>query len=99
MDCEWLIQVDDFHSVQFGFNEFDLEPSPSCVHDSVEIYDGAEINPEKMLLKHCGSDLPNITVNSTKSNVMLVVLKTDSDTEFKGFVLHYSSVSEPKVRK
>jgi len=40
-DCEWLIEVDRNHVVQFTFVDFDVEPHQNCSYDYVALYDGA----------------------------------------------------------
>lgn len=71
----------------------------------VQVYDGPEKRPDKLLLKSCGSQTiwPDST-NQTKrpgfteplkstGNEMLVIMEADHGIEAKGFAAEYSTVN------
>lgn len=89
--CEWQISVDSSHNIDFTLIDFDLEPSEDCSKDVLYIFDGHVEDAEKLLIKTCGNSLPNKTKFASTSNKALVVLKTDSSEEYKGFNLNYTT--------
>ena len=40
MRCEWTIFTDQTHRISLKIENFDLEGSPACAYDKVEIYQG-----------------------------------------------------------
>lgn len=95
--CEWLIRIDQSHRVRFNLLDFDLEPSDNCNKDVLVVYDGPEANAEKILLRHCGTSLPNQTEYVSTSNEMLVVFRSDTEGEYKGFKANYSAACGSRI--
>lgn len=96
--CEWQITVDPSHNIDLTLIDFDLEPSEDCSKDVMYIFDGEVEDAEKILLKSCGNSMPNQTIYTTTSNKALVVLKTDSTEEYKGFRLNYTTSCGSHIR-
>ena len=72
--------------VFFRFLMLDLQWSPSCTTDYVEVFDGLSLTSTS-LGKFCGSQLPQ-TVNATGSS-MIVKFVTDSSISSSGFIANY----------
>lgn len=95
--CEWLISIDPTHRIELNLLDFDVEPSNNCEKDVLFIFDGSEEDENRILLKHCGNSLPNVTKIFSTSNTMLVVFKTDTDLEFKGFKANYTTACGSRI--
>lgn len=68
---------------------FDVEPTPSCLFDRVEVYDGTQIRAP-MLKKLCGSKRPDVITSS--GNSLLVKFVTDKTKTMNGFYIKYTSI-------
>lgn len=80
--CEWKIQTHISNSLVFQLIDFDMESSDNCTKDSFAIYDTV-LN--KLLWEGCGSNLPNQTIFNSDRNELMVRMKSDKETEAKGF--------------
>ena len=40
MRCEWTIFTDQTHRISLKIENFDMEGSPTCAYDKVEVYQG-----------------------------------------------------------
>lgn len=100
--CQWLLQTETSHTIEFKFTDFDLEDQ-NCTADFVSIYDGSERRNDKLLLKTCGSQtIGPDTTNQTRlaftkplrssGNEMLVIMETDDTIEAKGFDAGFATV-------
>lgn len=85
--CEWKMQIDNAHRVSFELVDFDLEGSPNCSKDALEIYDPIF---NEVLWKGCGSQMPNQTKFSSKRNELVVRLISDGDVNAKGFIGNFT---------
>lgn len=92
--CEWRIKTDDSHSLTLNLVDFDLEASENCSSDVLIITDPIK-NQE--LWRGCDNQLPNITSYKTEYNEMLITLKTNNNTEAKGFKANYSMTCGSKI--
>ena len=63
---------------------FNLEPSPSCDYDWLEIRDGPSVNSD-ILSKFCGSTIPH-QIAST-GNSLTLIFHTDFDLTLSGFMI------------
>lgn len=84
--CEWDIKTDISHSITLNILEFDIEESPGCAKDKLEIID---IIFNKTLWSGCGRK-SNQTSFTTQRNELLVRLKTDETVNAKGFKAEYT---------
>lgn len=80
--CEWTIRTHESHSLVYQLTDFDMEASDNCTKDSVAIYDTIF---NKLLWEGCGSSLPNQTIFKSERNELMIRMKSDKDTEAKGF--------------
>ena len=88
-ECVWHFSTTPGHRIKLSFYEFDLESHPECYYDHIVIYDG--YSPEaRNLGRYCGNKLPPIIFSS--SNQMLMVFKSDSSVQLKGFVARHETV-------
>ncbi|XP_073527524.1 scavenger receptor cysteine-rich domain-containing protein DMBT1-like [Phyllobates terribilis] len=86
--CEWIIRVIPGYTVDLSFLSLDLERHPSCMYDSVTIYDGLPFS-SPLLAKIC--TLSNSTTYRSTSNVLGVVFQSDGSVQSTGFQAVYSS--------
>lgn len=101
------MRTEPSHSISFKFSDFELEND--CSADSVQIYDGSEINEDKLLLKSCGihATAPSSTNDTAQlgftkplkstGNVMLIIMEADYAVQAKGFSAQYSTVCPPQI--
>lgn len=100
LNCHWKIEVKQGDSNSRGihaeleFEDFDVEYSPNCYKDSVEIYELLPDKSEIFIGKYCGKAKPSIIRSSnTETNpAFLIKFKSDSKNENsypKGFKLSY----------
>ncbi|XP_068089491.1 deleted in malignant brain tumors 1 protein-like [Hyperolius riggenbachi] len=87
-DCNWEIRVPVGYYVQLSFRHFDLENHPSCIYDSVTIYDGIPIHSPR-ISTICNPG--NYTYYST-SNVMGINFRSDSIVQRSGFLAVFFSI-------
>ena len=81
--CRWKIQLPGHQQIEFTFTEFDTEAKV----DFVWLFDGDSTNPENIIGKFSGSDLPpDIT---SRTNFVTVWFVTDSERTGKGWKLEY----------
>lgn len=88
MNCEWNIKTDPSHSLSFQFMDFDLEESPNCTKDRVEIFDPIF---DSLLWKGCGNQMPNQTLFKSNRNELIVRLISDDSITAKGFSGNFSN--------
>ncbi|KAH0568173.1 hypothetical protein KQX54_019308 [Cotesia glomerata] len=84
--CEWKIQLPVGERIRITWIDFDIEDSDHCAFDSVQIYEGPDME-SPTLGALCGNKLPApIEINS---NIALIVFKSDWSNENIGFKLQY----------
>eukprot|EP00057_Strongylocentrotus_purpuratus_P016824 XP_011671298.1 PREDICTED: latent-transforming growth factor beta-binding protein 4 [Strongylocentrotus purpuratus] len=88
ISCEWTLISEDRGHVTLTFEALELEESPGCYYDYVEVYDG-ESARDVLLGKYCGTTKPQ-TITST-SQMLFVRFMTDSSIERLGFSANYST--------
>ncbi|KAJ8936435.1 hypothetical protein NQ318_015581, partial [Aromia moschata] len=85
--CEWLIEVDETHSIDLEFKDLDLLQTDNCSRGYVKIYDGPTA-AYPVLETLCGSITPNKTIHST-FNEMYIEFKASKAVTTKGFEAAY----------
>ena len=90
-NCQWLFVAPYLSKVLLYFTAFEVEDNSECRYDSVELFDGRD-NSSARLSKSCGSSLPSPVYSS--SRYMYMQFKSDSSVTDKGFVAHYSELSD-----
>lgn len=90
INCHWTITLSAGYRVKLAFPIIELEDQNSltglCDYDSVAVYDGGS-DSDPLLGRWCGSDYPPSVLS--KGNKLLVVLTTDRNYAFKGFLASY----------
>ncbi|XP_069476642.1 uncharacterized protein [Ambystoma mexicanum] len=89
MDCTWVIESPVGHRVVLDFLQLALEEHRTCQYDYVLVYDKKDKKLQE-LGRFCGSQLP-LQLRST-SNVMTLVMRSDSSVELDGFLAQFSTV-------
>lgn len=56
-----------------------------CQYDNVALYDGSTIQIKQRLALLCGNITNHLPVIKSSNNNMIVVMKTDASSHFKGF--------------
>ena len=68
------------------FRTFELEGTPGCARDYVEVRDGTNVN--NVLGRYCGSTIPN---NITIAKSMKIKFRSDAANSFAGFTAQFST--------
>ena len=93
--CQTRITVEDGNRVLLLFRDFSLEldTSPSCSadYDTVRIYDSNTADEENLIAVLCGENLNEEAYITTGRN-MLVVFKSDTSVNARGFDATFDSV-------
>eukprot|EP00094_Tigriopus_californicus_P007480 TCALIF_07202-PA protein Name:"Similar to CUBN Cubilin (Canis familiaris)" AED:0.20 eAED:0.21 QI:0/0.76/0.57/0.97/0.85/0.88/35/0/3998 len=84
-ECTWIIGGYPGNRISLGFSQFDLEASPNCNNDYVEIH---QEGPNGPLLGHyCGSTIPS---NITHGEKLWVKFRSNEQDTGSGFVAFYT---------
>lgn len=88
--CQWHIQGLPGHYLTIRFEDFNLQSSPGCAKDFVEIW---ENHTSGILLgRYCGNSIPSSV--DTSSNVASIRFVTDGSVTDSGFRLQFKSSRE-----
>uniref|UniRef100_H2ZEW6 CUB domain-containing protein n=1 Tax=Ciona savignyi TaxID=51511 RepID=H2ZEW6_CIOSA len=87
--CKWQIRVEDDRTAVVEFRYFNVENSPNCAYDNVQIYNGPSTS-HPPLGTFCGPFRPNLVVST--SNRILLTFKSDDSTQKTGFVAAFYSI-------
>lgn len=89
LNCTWVIQSDKSDMVIYleKWSQFDIEYSPLCEWDYVEIFDGADRNAPS-LGRFCGKE-PPLYVRSTGQFITIAYI-TDQFVSSAGFTVEWS---------
>lgn len=72
--------------------DFDVESEYNCDSAEFRIYDGNVTSSSRLLLDHCGEQMPNKTSFVSTNNQMLIIFRTTRTVGSKGFKLSYETV-------
>ncbi|TRY87530.1 hypothetical protein DNTS_007088 [Danionella cerebrum] len=93
INCQWTISLAAGYRIKIFFPVMDIEDRNSltnnCDYDSLAVYDG-DSETDALLGQWCGNEQPPSV--TSKGNKLLVVLNTDRNFAFKGFVASYIGV-------
>ena len=92
--CSWQLRVPPTHIVQLTFTSFDLQPSPSCGSDYVEVRQGRNIIETELVGKFCGATLPAPFLSN--HSMVYVKLVTDSSERYPGFKGTFRAIQNRK---
>uniref|UniRef100_A0A8C6W9S3 Cubilin n=1 Tax=Nannospalax galili TaxID=1026970 RepID=A0A8C6W9S3_NANGA len=88
--CQWHLQGLPGHYLTIRFEDFNLQSSPACDKDFVEIWENHTSG--SVLGRYCGNSLPGSI--DTSSNVASVRFVTDGSVTASGFRLQFKSSRE-----
>ncbi|CAL1537016.1 unnamed protein product [Lymnaea stagnalis] len=86
LDCSWNITVEPGYTIALNFEFFELETSPICEYDYLEIREGNK-KTDPLIGKYCGLNYPK-KLNS-KANQLFFRFVSDSETQRKGFYISF----------
>lgn len=84
-ECTWIIGGYPGNRISLGFSQFDLESSPNCNNDYVEIHENGPTGP--LLGHYCGSTIPS---NVTHGEKLWVKFRSNEQDTATGFVAFYT---------
>ncbi|NP_445784.3 cubilin precursor [Rattus norvegicus] len=85
--CQWFIRGLPGHYLTLSFEDFNLQSSPGCTKDFVEIWENHTSG--RVLGRYCGNSTPSSV--DTSSNVASVKFVTDGSVTASGFRLQFKS--------
>ncbi|KAK7823853.1 hypothetical protein U0070_020524, partial [Myodes glareolus] len=85
-ECYWQLKASHGSPFQLEFQDFHVEPHPSCSLDYLAVYDGPSTS-SRMISKLCGDTTP-APIHSSSDSV-LVKLRTDDGQQGRGFKVKY----------
>ncbi|EDV46242.2 cubilin homolog [Drosophila erecta] len=86
LDCDWHLTGTVDNLLEIQLENFDLEQSPNCSADYLEIRNGASTD-SPLIGRFCGQDIPARIPGF--SNEMRLILHTDSAINGRGFRLRW----------
>lgn len=87
--CEYLIRTEPSHTLELRIKDFDIEYTSGCRDDYLQIFDGSKVDDDKVLLNRTCRPINNTIISNT--NEMLVVFRSDSQIEAKGFIAEFET--------
>lgn len=91
LSCAFVIVTNSSLVLNVTFISFDLESTPGCRHDFLQIHDGGNAAGHQ-LGRFCGTKLPLDGNIITTHNMIYLWLNTDSSMAKTGFSLHWNSI-------
>ncbi|XP_051007258.1 cubilin [Acomys russatus] len=88
--CQWHLRGLPGHYLTIRFEDFNLQSSPGCAKDFVEIWENHTSG--NLLGRYCGNSIPRSI--DTSSNIALVTFVTDGSVTASGFRLQFKSSRE-----
>ncbi|XP_045623432.1 cubilin [Procambarus clarkii] len=86
-DCYWTIRVAQGSAVKLHFADLDIEQTPNCYFDFVEVRDGS--TPQSPLLgRYCSGNQVFVSINSS-SNALWIRFRSDYSESGRGFKAQY----------
>ncbi|XP_041486764.1 cubilin isoform X1 [Microtus oregoni] len=85
-ECYWQLEASHGSPFQLEFQDFHVEPHPSCSLDYLAVYDGPSTS-SRMINKLCGDTTP-APIRSSRDSI-LVKLRTDDGQQGRGFKVKY----------
>ncbi|KAJ6666688.1 hypothetical protein lerEdw1_020412 [Lerista edwardsae] len=88
--CEWFLHGPMDHSLTISFEALDIQNSPDCINDYVEIREPHAAG--ELLGKYCGATQPSALY--TSGNLAYVKFVSDGSISAPGFRLHFAAGAE-----
>ncbi|XP_031795774.1 cubilin [Sarcophilus harrisii] len=90
-NCSWIIEAQPpFNHITLSFIHFELEPSPNCSRDYIEILDGNDYDAP-LQGRYCGRNMP-LPITSF-GNSLIVRFISNQYVGYKGFHATYTASS------
>ena len=89
--CAWLIKTNHTKVLNITFTKFNIEPSPECKYDWVQIHDGRS-SASYTIGRFCGDTLPKGGNIISSQNQIYLWFRSDSSTAHEGFELSWESI-------
>ncbi|KAJ8727242.1 hypothetical protein PYW08_015639 [Mythimna loreyi] len=94
-ECFYKIVTNEGSRIRISFTELDLERTPNCRDDYVEIFDGRDTSAT-VLGKHCYMS-PDLATIETTTNYAYVKFRSDVYQGGKGFLFNYQTICNNNV--
>ncbi|XP_063636066.1 cubilin-like [Cydia splendana] len=89
--CAWVIRTVPEKVINVTFSKFNLEPSPDCNYDFLQIHDGRS-SASQLIGRFCGSSLPKGGNIVSSHNYLYLWFRSDGSINKDGFALHWTSL-------
>ncbi|CAH0628596.1 unnamed protein product [Chrysodeixis includens] len=94
-ECFYRIVTSAGSKLRISFTELDLERTPDCRDDYIEIYDGRSTSANS-LGRHCFMS-PDLSSIETSTNYAYIKFRSDVYMNAKGFMLNYQTICSNNV--
>ncbi|XP_015589651.1 cubilin [Cephus cinctus] len=89
--CLWILLTNESLVLNVTFTAFNLEPSPECSYDFLQINDGRTV-AYPLKGRYCGNNLPNDGNIISSHNALYLWFRSDHSTSHSGFTLEWNSI-------
>ena len=86
-ECSYTINIPSNRQIVFYFNRFDLEKSPQCRNDYLEISRFDYDNRQRLIGRYCGNSAPPRVRAYTR--MLIVRFKSNANIQKRGFRAYY----------
>ncbi|XP_068628109.1 cubilin-like [Battus philenor] len=90
--CAWVIHTIPEKVINVTFSKFNLETSPECLYDFLQIHDGRS-SASQLIGRFCGSDFPLGGNILSSHNNLYFWFRSDQSIAKEGFALHWTSTN------
>ncbi|XP_075711718.1 ovochymase-1 [Rhinoderma darwinii] len=94
LDCWWIISSESGNELELNIVDLDMEDSPNCTWDFLNIYDGAS-NETKLLVTLCG--IMSNRMFSSNTGFLTLHFHTDVTVGSHGFHIRYSEKNSSSI--
>lgn len=94
--CAWLIKTNHTKVLNITFTKFQIEASPECSFDWLQIHDGRS-SASHTIGRFCGSLLPNGGNIISSHNQIYLWFRSDNTNALEGFELSWESI-DPGIK-
>ncbi|XP_013175197.1 PREDICTED: cubilin-like [Papilio xuthus] len=90
--CAWVIHTIPEKVINVTFSKFNLESSPDCLYDFLQIHDGRS-SASQLIGRFCGSQFPKGGNIVSSHNNLYFWFRSDQSIAKDGFALHWTSTN------
>ncbi|KAJ8725267.1 hypothetical protein PYW07_016225 [Mythimna separata] len=90
--CAWVIHTAPDKVINVTFSKFNLEGSPECMYDFLQIHDGRK-SSSQLLGRFCGNTFPKGGNIVSSHNNLYFWFHSDKTVAKDGFALHWTSIA------